>query len=415
MHQGTLSALRSLRHRLHANPYAAGSEGFTAAAIYNFLTAHDVEITHTNVNGGFGMVAKIEGTAPAPPNTDTATSTSTPSSVLLRADMDALPLLEETPNLPHKSTISGFHHACGHDGHSTMLAGALVELHHQKETFHGTIHGLFQPAEETGQGAKQMLDATAPAIPRPNKGCYGLHNIPGHPLGTVLLTPKGVAARASCGLRFHIQGHSAHASEPEKGVSPGVVLGQLVQPNSPLALLPEQLLRDNHVPPQIAQGKLLATVVHFQLGEHSDFGILPANGSINVTCRADRTEDLRVLKEAVRAVVAQESKRGGCELIGMEEIEPFPATNNDARRSAVVEQAALLLNAKVHRMQQPFSWSEDFAHFGDHCSSGAVLFGLGSGERCPPLHSKTYDFPDELIERGVELWTNIGKMGLQSQ
>jgi metal-dependent amidase/aminoacylase/carboxypeptidase family protein len=137
-------------------------------------------------------------------------------------------------------------------------------------------------------------------------------------LGTVLLTPKGVAARASCGLRFHIQGHSAHASEPEKGVSPGVVLGQLVQPNSPLALLPEQLLRDNHVPPQIAQGKLLATVVHFQLGEHSDFGILPANGSINVTCRADRTEDLRVLKEAVRAVVAQESKRGGCELIGME-------------------------------------------------------------------------------------------------
>ena len=350
------------------------------------------------------MIATVTGTAPA------VTATCQPS-VLLRADMDALPLQEET-HIPHVSTLPGFHHACGHDGHSTMLAGALINLQQQSDTFHGTIYGLFQPAEETGEGAKQMLEATSPAIPLPTLGCYGLHNIPGQPLGSILLTQQGVAARASCGLRFRIQGTSSHASEPDNGINPAIVLGQLVQPDSPLAVLPAQLLHDSRIPPQINQGKVLATVVHLSVGEDGDFGILPANGVLNITCRADRTEDLTVLKEAVHAVVLQESKRGGCALIGMDEIEPFPATINDVRRSAVVEQAALVLNTKVHIMKQPFPWSEDFAYYGDRCESGAVLFGLGAGEKCKPLHSKEYDFPDALIDQGVELWEHIAKIGL---
>jgi amidohydrolase len=397
------SALRSLRHRLHANPYAAGSEGFTAAAIYNFLRSNDVEVIHTNVGGGFGMVAKVEGRAKS--------LTAESKSILLRADMDALPLTEETPNIPHVSQNLGYHHACGHDGHSVMLAGALSKLQSKANNFEGTVYGIFQPAEETGEGALQMLQSKL--ISQPTNGCYGLHNIPGEAFGKVMLTKQGVAARASCGLRFQIEGTSSHASEPHKGNPPFHVLSSLIGPNSTLSTLPEKLLQENLIDSQKSNGLLLATPVFLQIGCDGDFGILPANGTLNITCRADKTEDLSILKDAIYKVVQTETIQGGCRLISMDVMEPFPAVVNDERRTKVVEQASEMNGLKLHEMSSPFPWSEDFAYFGEYFETGATLFGLGSGENHPPLHSKEYDFNDDLIPIGVKLWESIAKIGLQ--
>jgi metal-dependent amidase/aminoacylase/carboxypeptidase family protein len=254
-----------------------------------------------------------------------------------------------------------------------------------------------------------MLDGN---IPLPNVGAYGLHNIPGGPLGQIMLRDEGVAARASCGARFHLRGKSSHASQPELGVSPAVVLASLLTAEGELTALPQRLLDAGTIGPQIQNGKVLATPVHVALGEDGDFGILPGVARINVTLRADTTQDLTVLREAVEQLVHRQASIGGCELVGVDIVEPFPATVNDPRRAKVVRAVASEMGLDVTTMDSPFPWSEDFAYFGERCKSGAVLFGLGSGQQCPPLHSKDYDFPDELLGTGVELWTRIAKVAL---
>lgn len=396
------SQLRQLRHRLHSNPFAANNEGFTAACLYNFLRAAGINVTHTQVNGGHGMVACVTGKRISP-------FPKVPPSVLLRADMDALPLHEETPNIPHISQIDGFHHACGHDGHSTMLAGALIDLHTNND-FEGTVIGVFQPAEETGEGALQMLNGD---IPIPTNGCFGLHNIPGEELGKILIR-EGVVARASAGASFTITGQTSHASEPWLGISPANTIGSLVLHNSPLMQLPQQLLDNGSIPIQIKNAPVLATPVHLSVGSPGDFGILPGTGKLNVTLRADQTKELDILKKAVYAVIQKEAKASKCELTDMTIIEPFPAVVNDSAQVAIVKEAGKDLSYELETMEKPFPWSEDFAHYGERIGSGAALFGIGAGTDCPPLHSKNYDFPDALIEIVVPLWVKIAKKALKS-
>jgi metal-dependent amidase/aminoacylase/carboxypeptidase family protein len=212
--------------------------------------------------------------------------------------MDALPLFEETRSIAHISKYAGFHHACGHDGHSTMLAGALLDLHENRDAFSGTVIGLFQPAEETGDGAKQMLEA---GIPTPTCGAYGLHNIPGQPLGQIMLKREGVAARASCGLRLHLQGVASHASEPAKGINPAFVLASLLH-SGRLTDLPTNLLASGAIGEQIMGGAVLATPVHLRVGKDLDFGILPADAVINITLRADTTTDVEILQAHVEVL-----------------------------------------------------------------------------------------------------------------
>ena len=356
------------------------------------------------------MIARVKGTASASGSAPGSAPGSASASVLLRCDMDALPLLEETPNISHISRNVGCHHACGHDGHSTMLAGALVKLQQCRDSFDGSVIGIFQPAEETGIGAKQMLDSGL--ISKPTAGSFGLHNIPGVPLGEILLREHGVAARASCGIRFHIRGKAAHASQPENGVSPSSVLGGLVMPGSPLLLLPQQLLDNGVIPSQINGGRVLATPVHLSVGSDDNFGVLPSIGMLNLTLRADRTEEIDLLREALHNLIRTKSKEAGCECIDVDIVEPFPATMNDRRRTSIVQFAATALKMPITKMTEPFSWSEDFGYFGERFDSGAAFFGIGAGENVPPLHSKHYDFPDELIDRGVNLWRTLSLKAL---
>jgi metal-dependent amidase/aminoacylase/carboxypeptidase family protein len=177
MRRATTQMLVQLRHYLHANPRVSNNEADTAAAIIDFLASNaSLFPTHTNVGGGHGLVYEVHGERSV--NTNDVREESAdrhlhshvnghPASnnaaasqpcVLLRADMDALPLVEDSPGLPHASVVRGAHHACGHDGHSVMLAGALMELSARRADFAGRVVAVFQPAEETGDGARQVCD-----------------------------------------------------------------------------------------------------------------------------------------------------------------------------------------------------------------------------------------------------------------
>ena len=187
MTRALITACRKFRHCLHAQPRISNNEADTAKALIQFLDQHaQLQPTHTNVGGGAGVVFQIRG----------GKERDCSHSVLLRADMDALPLVESgTTNIKHISQVQGAHHACGHDGHTAMLAGALVQLKSMASSFSGTVIAVFQPAEETGDGAKQMIDAAPDLLSKTiTRGAYALHNIPGEPLGKVVLR-SGAGAR----------------------------------------------------------------------------------------------------------------------------------------------------------------------------------------------------------------------------
>ena len=187
MARAIVAACRNFRHRLHAQPRVSKNEADTAKALVQFLDHHaQLRPTHTNVGGGAGVVFQIHGEK----------ESDCTHSVLLRADMDALPLVEsDSTDIKYISQVPGAHHACGHDGHTAMLAGALMQLQTMTSSFSGRVVAIFQPAEETGDGAKQMLSAEPGLLGDTiSRGAYALHNIPGEPLGKVLLR-SGVAAR----------------------------------------------------------------------------------------------------------------------------------------------------------------------------------------------------------------------------
>ena len=211
--RSSAAAVRSLRRLLHAHPRVSNREADTATRIVEFLRgAPGVELLHCDVHGGHGLVFQVLG-GDARRDNQRAAAGAVPT-VLLRADMDALPLTELSC-VEHKSTVPGAHHACGHDGHTAMLAAALLRLGEQRAdgSWHGRVIGIFQPAEETGDGAMQMLAGlpTELGSPTVTHGAFGMHNIPGAPLGQVLVRKEGTAARVSVAISIRRRASSSAA------------------------------------------------------------------------------------------------------------------------------------------------------------------------------------------------------------
>jgi amidohydrolase len=453
--RSVVSRTQQLRHALHAHPRVSGDERETAARISTFLREEaGLRPVLEGVGGGHGLVYELAGEGGGDEEGGV---------VLLRADMDALPLVERS-GVAHVSVVDGVHHACGHDGHSAMLAGALLLLSEHPPARaalgRGRVLAVFQPAEETGEGARRMLECAAGgallSAPHVTRGAFGFHNIPGAPLADVmlrrpgLLTSTAVAARASCGLRLSLCGTAAHASEPSKGQCPMLALGRLA---AACEGLPARLQAAGRLAPQVGE-PALSTPVQLQCGNAGDFGILPAHGSLSVTLRADCDAGLAALKQELVALAEGEARAGALRPfeLAVEEHEPFPATENDGWctsrvADAVVAVAAVaaadagagagagvgagagagaagggtgaarvqlpLLVPRLHAMSQPFPWSEDFGRFASSCGGGALI-GLGAGADFAPLHSESYDFPDELLPLGTLLWTQIATAALGS-
>lgn len=365
--------LTAFRHMLHSMPELSGQEVDTAQHIANALRALGPDQVVSNL-GGHGVAAVFNGAAPGP-------------TVMFRAELDALPI-EELSQAAHRSTRPGKGHLCGHDGHMVLLLG-LGRMLQRKRPAIGRVVLLFQPAEEDGSGAAAVL-----ADPRFAALCpdwaFAIHNMPGVALGASWLG-GGTVNCASQGLRLILQGKTAHASQPEMGLSPGLALSRLIPGLAALgqggALSPDYRL---------------VTVTHARLGAAA-FGIAPGEAEIWVT--------LRTLTDATMdALQRQALDLAAVETLGLtlrhEVHDAFAACTNHPKATARLAQTLDALNLPHTPGDLPMRASEDFGRFAGPTTQVAMLF-LGAGETHAALHNPDYDFPDDLIPTGANIFNRL--------
>lgn len=364
-----IAALVAIRRELHAAPELSGSEGHTAARIAGLLekTAPDRMLVDL---GGHG-VAAIYGRPDAG------------QTLLLRCELDALPI-REASGVPYRSRVEGRGHLCGHDGHMAIMLGVAGLL---GRTSPGAVRVvlLFQPAEETGAGAAAVLKDARFAGIEPDMA-VSFHNLPGHPLGRVALA-AGAVNCASRGVRLRFEGRTAHASQPETGVTPAPTLA---------ALLGEL--------PAMGRGTFgteedfrMITVTHAAMGAPS-FGVAPGSAELWGTLR---TLDDRAMAGLCADVEARASELAGRDRLhlGISYHDIFPAAVNHPDVVRLLDAGLARRGVPVGTVGARQRWSEDFGRFG--AVAPAAMFFLGAGETCAPLHDPAYDFPDALIPLGI--------------
>ena len=371
-----IADLTAFRRDLHRFPEISNEEKETAERVIEFVTPTGPSEVLTNL-GGFGVAAVYDSGEPGP-------------TILFRSELDALPI-EELSDAPHRSTVAGKSHMCGHDGHTTILA-ALARQFGRRKPACGRVVLMFQPAEETGNGAAGIVaDPRYEAI-RPDFA-FSLHNLPGTPLGHVRLKP-GVVNCASRGMRILLEGKTAHSSMPETGTSPMWAVATLMPA---LAQLGGGSFGDDDF--------AMVTVTHATMGE-AVFGIAPGHAEIRATLRTRLDERMADLCANAEALAAEAAARNGLRhAIDYHEI--FVASLNAPE---AVEHLRTAMDAEgiTHDEEElPMRASEDFGVFG-HDSKSAMLF-LGAGTDHPALHNPDYDFPDDLIAIGSRIFMRTAR------
>ena len=312
---------------------------------------------------------------------------------LFRGDFDAV-RVDETIDVPYASETAGVAHKCGHDGHATILLGLAEQLHlHPLEK--GRVLLFFQAAEETGEGAAQLLQTGVLDEYRPDR-VFALHNIPGAPLGTVICkTGSFTCSVVSCDIELH--GRTSHAAEPLKALSPYPAAKSIT--DELLALNQYDMERDDFC---------LLTLVEFRVGEPA-YGVTAGHGVLRFTLRAKDDKLLQQTKARLEEIVSKVAGAtpGLTTAIGWKEY--FAASSNAVEAVAVIRAAARACGLPYQEKPQPFSWGEDFGLLTQQYDG--ALFGLGSGENQPPLHHQHFDFPDDLVPIGVKLFYEMARRG----
>jgi amidohydrolase len=371
--------LQAFRHELHRHPEVSGEERETARRVFEALQPLAPSRIVTDL-GGHGIAAVFDSGLTGP-------------TLLIRAELDALPI-EEKSQAPHRSTIAGKGHLCGHDGHSTILL-ALARGLSRQPVGKGRVVLLWQPAEEDGSGAAAVLADPRFEEIRPDFA-YSLHNMPGLAFGTVALK-SGPVNCASRGMKIRLSGKTAHASQPETGVSPMAAISRL---------MPELTALSHGAPP--STDFTLATVTHASLGEQA-FGIAPGDAEIWVTLRTlvdDRMADLCAKAEHL---VAEASQTAGLQH-GISYHDIFFHCENAPEAVAHVEAALQAEGIRVDEGNLPMRASEDFGRLRAVCPS--AMFFLGAGENHPALHNPDYDYPDDLTAIGARVFMAVIRKAL---
>lgn len=371
----TVQELTKIRQYLHSNPELSGEEKHTSEYILKQLETTKPDKLLTCI-GGYGLIAFYEGYSRG-------------KTIAVRVDMDALPIAE-TNELSYKSKVPGVMHACGHDGHSTIGIGTAKEISEMRDSFKGTVAILFQPAEETGTGAAKMMSDTKMKDVHFDK-IFALHNLPGFKKQQVLVR-HGIFASSSIGLKVELHGATSHAGHPEEGNSPILGMTSLIDSLNKLPQNTTPLHRST-----------LVTIIHARLGEIA-FGTTPGYATVMATLRAHDDQDLEKMQNKVKQIVKGLAK--AYELrYEMEWLEYFPSVKNEKSCVDKVVECSNALGLDIHYLEHPFAWSEDFSVFSQ--SYDGVLFGLGAGREHPKVHNGNYDFPDELLETGVNLFLEL--------
>ena len=372
----TVPDLITLRHDLHAHPELQFEEHRTSAIVAKELARLGFKVT-TGI-AGTGVIG-------------TLSNGTSQKSIGIRADMDALPIHEQT-NLPYASKSPGKMHACGHDGHTTMLLGAARKLAAERN-FDGSVHLIFQPAEEDISGAKRMI-AEGLFERFPCDAVFALHNIPGEATGQITVRPGAITAAVDV-LRAVIIGVGGHGAIPHKATDPIVAASSIV-----MAL--QTLVSRNLDPLDPA----VVTVGGFNAGGLAT--VIPEDATLDIGIRTCTAAVRDLMNRRVKEVIEAQAKSFGCraEYRDAPGGASYPPGANDAEAARMVRDVALALGqspAKVD-MRGPFMFSEDFAYMQEIRPS--CYFGLGNGPS-KMLHDAGYDFNDENLVHGPVMWAKL--------
>jgi hippurate hydrolase len=371
--------MRSVRHDIHRHPELGFAELRTAALVAERLRSWGIEV-HEGI-GKTGLVGVLQA----------GTSS---RAIGLRADMDALPI-HENSGMPHASVNTGVHHACGHDGHTTMLLCAARYLA-QTRRFDGRVHLIFQPAEEGQAGARAMIEDGLFAR-FPCAEIYALHNWPSLPAGTIATRPGAMMAAAD---RFDItvSARGGHAAQPHLTADAILCAAQIVTGANTLVA--------RRIEPS---ANAVLSVTRIQGG--SSHNILPAEVSLTGTVRTFDPAVQDRLEAALRELVDGTAKAAGCTAV-MRYERYYPATINDAEcaRHVLAVSRELFGNALVP--DAPAATSEDFAFMLHEVPGAYVWLGQGSATHAAPLHDPRYDFNDDVLSTGATLLAALAERRL---
>jgi hippurate hydrolase len=367
--------LTGWRRHIHQNPELGFEEFETADFVAARLTEMGLEI-HRGL-GGTGVVATIKGNGGDGP------------AIGLRADMDALPIQEKgTPE--HRSKNDGKMHACGHDGHTTMLLGAAKYLS-ETRNFAGTVHLIFQPAEEGKGGGKKMIEDGLFKL-FPVDEVYGMHNRPEMPVGCFGVSAGPVMA-ARDNWEIAIKGRGAHAAMPHQGVDPVVVGANIV-----MAL---QTITSRNTDPAEA---LVISATQFHAGDA--FNVIPDEIILRGTCRVLNPEIQAGLPDQIRRVANGIAATYGA-TAELNYMTGYPATVNTSKEADFAAGICAEVaggTGKVDRDLPPSMGAEDFSYMLQE-KPGAYIW-CGNGDTAG-LHHPEYDFNDEALTVGASYWSRL--------
>ena len=369
-----LDELIQFRHKLHEGAELSDHESRTADTVARYLEQFKPSRIIRNI-GGYGLAVLFESGNPGP-------------RVLIRCELDALPI-PDTPDLPYRSRQDGVAHKCGHDGHMAIVSGLAHEFGNGKLD-RGTLILLYQPSEETGQGAARVIADEKFSEIQPDY-VFALHNLPGFPMGNIIVK-NDTFASASKGFIIELTGATSHAAEPDRGNSPALAVSHLI---SGLSAIP-QFYTALHEAAQV-------TIIHSKIGERA-FGTSPGTGTVMATLRAHKQDVMDRIADRCSDLAAKIATAFDLDY-KIEFVEEFPATVNNPDCVKIVRDSAQKCGLDLTVREVPFSWSEDFGHF-TNAHPGA-LFGLGAGDDVRALHHPSYDFPDEIIEPGIRIFKEI--------
>ncbi|GBR17010.1 amidohydrolase [Gluconobacter frateurii] len=376
-----LSDLVALRKDLHAHPELRFEEFRTSDIVADVLTSLGYRPSRGLAKTG--VVASLPGKQAGP-------------SIILRADMDALPI-EERGNHAHISRHSGRMHACGHDGHTAMLLGAAAALAADPPDC-GTVHFVFQPGEEGGAGAKVMLDEGL-LEHFPAGRVFGMHNWPGLPIGS-MATRTGAIMAGGWRFLIDIKGKGSHAAQPHLGRDALTVGAAFVQE--------AQLLVSRRSNPLTAA---VLSICTFHAGTTDN--ILPETATLRGTIRSLDVQELESLKEGMTRLATGLALAHDV-TIKVQFHQPYPVTVNTADETAL----ALTAMSQVVGAQgmvvpdmTPSMASEDFGFLLEKRPGALVMLGNGTSA---PLHAPDYDFDDKIIPHGIAYWVALAHTCLRN-
>jgi amidohydrolase len=383
---GSAAELTAIRRDIHRHPETAFEEQRTAQIVADKLQSWGIAV-HRGL-ATTGVVGTLKGKRPGQ------------KTIGLRADMDALHLQEKN-EFDYASVIANKMHACGHDGHTTMLLGAAKHLAAAPD-FAGTVHFIFQPAEEGLGGARVMIEEGL--FEKFNcDAVYGMHNMPGFPSGHFAIR-AGAMLASSDSWQVTFKGTGGHGAMPERGTDPTFVAGQFI-------VAVQGIIGRNVSASQSA----VLSVGHIAAGSAGSPNVIPSEVLVSGTARSFSADVRDLLERRLAEVAAGIAQAGGC-TAESKYLRRYPAlVNNVEQTSLAVEAAAMTVGRENVDPNTPrISGAEDFAFMLEKKPGAYIMIGNGGPDEggCHNVHSPLYDFNDRILTTGAAYWVNLVQVEL---